>query len=425
MKFNLGLRSAAAMLAAASLVCPAFADEGPVPKGIPHLDHVFLILMENHSYSQIVNNPNAPFTNKYAKSVNVATNYYAVAHPSLTNYLEIVGGSNFGVLNDNGPDWHNTTCVPNIQNATTGWDVDATPPVCPIWGKGTDAATPTIDYTNEIEPPAITAVTEIDGTLAIAAAPNTVGKTIGDQLAAVGLSWKSYQESLPISGADWVNNSDGYYTNNTDFSKILPAQNPPLTSADLVALYAVKHNPFAYFQSVQEGSDPRNSLRNIVPFDGPHGLYHDLGTGHAPTFSLIVPNQCNDQHGRGNAGALCAEDPNDDGTQNGLNPALIYRGDVALAQIVDAIHKSDAWTDHRSAIVIVWDENDYSAAPNANQVLLTVETNYGVNNVKSGRFYTHFSLLKTMEAGFHLPCLNHACDASVDVMSELFAEASH
>jgi len=28
---------------------------------------------------------------------NTATSYFAVAHPSLTNYLEVVGGSNFGV----------------------------------------------------------------------------------------------------------------------------------------------------------------------------------------------------------------------------------------------------------------------------------------------------------------------------------------
>ena len=44
-----------------------------------------------------------------------ATNYFAVAHPSLTNYLEIVGGSNFGVLSDNSPDWHNGSCDTNLR----------------------------------------------------------------------------------------------------------------------------------------------------------------------------------------------------------------------------------------------------------------------------------------------------------------------
>src|SRR5260370_23527958 len=95
---------------------PMFADEGEVPKGIPHLDHVFVIMMENHAYGQIVDNPNAPFTNEYSKSGNTANNYFAVAHPSLTNYLEVVGGSNFGVLNDNSPDWHVTTCTTNLAS---------------------------------------------------------------------------------------------------------------------------------------------------------------------------------------------------------------------------------------------------------------------------------------------------------------------
>ena len=36
-------------------------------------------------------------------------------------------------------------------------------------------------------------------------------------------------------------------------------------------------------------------------------------------------------------------------------------------------------------------------------------------------YYTHFSLLKTIEGGFGLPCLNHACDADVQAMADLFA----
>ena len=67
------------------------------------------------------------------------------------------------------------------------------------------------------------------------------------------------------------------------------------------------------------------------------------------------------------------------------------------------------------------DENDYSTAPNINQVLTIVDTNYGVHGLQSAQFYSHFSLLKSLEAGFGLPCLNHACDESVKVMSDLFA----
>jgi phosphatidylinositol-3-phosphatase len=167
-----------------------------------------------------------------------------------------------------------------------------------------------------------------------------------------------------------VNISDGFYTDNTDFSAIVPALNPPLGSSDLVALYAVKHNPFAYFQSVQEGNDPDNSLRNVVSFEGGNGLLADLASGNVPALAFIAPNQCNDQHGRGNAGAFCNYDPSDDGSQSGLNPALIYRGDVTVQRLVQAIHVSPAWRAGSSAMVVVWDENDYSLAPNTDQVLV-------------------------------------------------------
>jgi len=393
-----------------------YAAEGPVPKGVRHLDHVFVIMMENHGYSQIVNNPNAPFTNQYAKAANSATNYFAVAHPSLTNYLEVVGGSNFGVLNDNSPDWHNPSCMNNLATGTPSLDDGTFPAICPIGGTGTDAATPVVDYTNETSGPP--GEINIDGKHPeIPAASNTIGKSIADQLVAANHSWKTYQESLPLQGANLVNNSDGFYTSSTDFTQIFPTLNPPLSQSDLVALYAVKHDPFAYFSSVQAGHNPSNSLSNVVNFDA---LYGDLGSGNVPTFSFIVPNQCNDQHGRGNAGAFCNFDPLSDGTQAGLNPALIYLGDVTIQRLVTAIRSSRAWHEGRNAIVVLWDENDYSTAPNVNQVLTIVDTNYGTHGRQSDQFYTHFSLLKTLEGAFELPCLNHACDESVNVMSDLF-----
>jgi phosphatidylinositol-3-phosphatase len=416
-------RIATASLLAATLSAAGYAAEGPIPTGVPHLDHVFLIMMENHGYGQIIGNPNAPFINQMATTANSATNYFGVAHPSLTNYLEVVGGSNFGVLNDNNPDWHSTACTTNLASGTPATDNPPSPSICPIEGTGADAATPAVDLTNETQGPP--GENNIDGIKSIAAATDIDGKTIGDQLTAWGRSWKSYQESLPPEGADIVNYSDGYFTNNTDFSLILPQLNPPLSQSGVVSLYAVKHNPFAYFRSVQEGINPRNSLANTVGFDGPHGLFADLRSGHVPAFSFIAPNQCNDQHGRGNAGPFCLYDPTDDGTQAGLNPALIYRGDVTVRQLVAAIKASPAWREGRNAIVVLWDENDYSTAPNTNQVPLIVDTSYGPHGVSSSQFYDHFSLLKSLEAAFGLPCLNHACDPDVSVVSDLFSDHDH
>ena len=78
------------------------------------------------------------------------------------------------------------------------------------------------------------------------------------------------------------------------------------------------------------------------------------------------------------------------------------------------------WNQGQNVIVVIWDENDYSQAPNTNQVAAIVDANFGPHGRKSAKFYTHFSLLRTLEGGFSLPCLNHACDSSTAVMSDLF-----
>jgi hypothetical protein len=76
----------------------------------------------------------------------------------------------------------------------------------------------------------------------------------------------------------------------------------------------------------------------------------------------------------------------------------------------------------QNAIVVLWDEN---VAPNVNQVLLIVDTNYGTHGIQSATPYNHFSLLKSIEAGFGLHCLNHVCDSNVNVMTDLFSGLAH
>jgi phosphatidylinositol-3-phosphatase len=450
-------------LLAASIAGSVVAGEGDVPGGSHRLDHLFVIMMENHSYQQIINNPAMPYINGLIGSgkVNLATNYFAVGHPSLTNYLEIVGGSNFGVRSDNSPDWHDANCLPNILSGIPNADNNGgnapypidTNNVCPIAGVGKDAVTEAVDDWNETNAPVFNHLANIDGVQSVPAA-TTVGKTIADQLAHAGLSWKTYQENLPLAGANLVNYSNGTATNLTTFDPTQPLspQNlPPLVNSSpcpgatitpcpaILQAYAVKHNPFAYFQSIQEATQPNSSLRNMVGFDGVHGLFADLEAGTVPAFSYIVPNQCDDQHGRSNGDAFCQFDPgtaaymgNTDGTQVGLNPGLSAQADATLQRILTSIKASPAWRRGDNAIVVVWDENDYSGLANAlppntifpgqnqNRVVLIVETNYGRHGVSSGTFYNSFSLLKSMEAAFRLPCLNHACDHDVRVMSDLF-----
>ena len=353
---------------------------------VPHLDHVFVIMMENHYYSQVLGNANAPFITSYAGTANLATNYFAVGHPSLTNYLEVVGGSNFGILNDDSPDWHNTSCVSNLELGQTALE-SAPTNTCPIVGTGFDAATPAVDTTNEGTPAEPIYNTPIDPA-------KTIGMSIADQLDEVHMSWKSYQESLPPYGADGVDNSDGLLSNLTEAAPGVPN------------LYAVKHNPFVYFASVQSGQDHDNSLKNTVDLNQ---LYVDLAQDRVPNFAFIVPNQCHDMHGRGSTevGPGCSVDANN-----------IAQGDAAVKALVTGIKSSKMWKEGNNVIVTVWDENDYSSLPN--QVVTIVDTSYAPTGISSNVLYNHFSLLKTIEAGFGLPYLNHAGDKNVKLMSDLF-----
>lgn len=66
----------------------------------PRGSHVVVIVMENHELSQVVGRPDAPFITSMARHGALATAYTAVAHPSLPNYLALVGGSTFHITSD-------------------------------------------------------------------------------------------------------------------------------------------------------------------------------------------------------------------------------------------------------------------------------------------------------------------------------------
>jgi hypothetical protein len=57
-------------------------------------------MMENHEYGDIVGSSAARFINRLARQYAVADGYYAIAHPSLPNYLALTGGSTFGITSD-------------------------------------------------------------------------------------------------------------------------------------------------------------------------------------------------------------------------------------------------------------------------------------------------------------------------------------
>ena len=85
------LRPLVALLAALAVVA-TIAPQAEAAR-VPRLKHVWVFVMENHSYNEIIGNPDVPYLNHLAQRHGVATRYYAVAHPSLPNYLAMISGS--------------------------------------------------------------------------------------------------------------------------------------------------------------------------------------------------------------------------------------------------------------------------------------------------------------------------------------------
>jgi hypothetical protein len=98
------LAGAVALLGGSALGAGAFAS-GTSPaaaasKPAPRLDHIFVIMLENHSQSSVIGNENAPFINRLANRYATADHYYGVTHPSMPNYIAAIAGDTFGIQDD-------------------------------------------------------------------------------------------------------------------------------------------------------------------------------------------------------------------------------------------------------------------------------------------------------------------------------------
>jgi hypothetical protein len=51
------------------------------------VNHVFIVMEENHSYTDVIGNPAMPYLNSLASTYSVAQGYYANTHPSIGNYF--------------------------------------------------------------------------------------------------------------------------------------------------------------------------------------------------------------------------------------------------------------------------------------------------------------------------------------------------
>src|SRR5215472_12256759 len=172
-------------------------NQGQNQDGVPRLDHVLVIVLENHnSFTSfgsigILDNPQAPNITALAKKYNVAPNYHGVWHPSLPNYVAMITGNWVGTnVIGTGHTYPAGSTVGISDDDSASVSTDYGPPANPSFHRWT------------IQTP-----------------------SVAGQLVKAGKDWRAYLQNIPISGTTLAN---------------WPGDN------NTAKLYAVKHNPFPY-----------------------------------------------------------------------------------------------------------------------------------------------------------------------------------
>ena len=113
--------------------------------------HVVWIVLENVGYS-VIGSPSAPYLNSLASRCGLATNYLAVSHPSLPNYIALTSGSTQGITDDAEPSVHHVAGASIFSELGTSWRSldESMPSPCDRVTSGTYAArhNPAVYFTN-------------------------------------------------------------------------------------------------------------------------------------------------------------------------------------------------------------------------------------------------------------------------------------
>lgn len=311
------------------------------------LGDIFVIQMENKSFSQIAGSAAAPYLNSLltpgnanAAQTSWTGNYLNVyvdgqaLHPSLPNYIWAEAGDNFGITDDGNP-YHSDGSVQFAQPAAT--------------------------------------------------------ESLTGLLQSSGISWRAYLEDTQI---------------NADHSGVLP-QNEwtvPLNSVSGQSSsysnayngsqyydYVTKHVGPLYFAATSGGNDSTTANPQIPHYAPLSQLSADLANGNAGRYNLITPDEYNDMHT-----ALPNGFTYNGATYYGVQ-AQIAQGDNFLSMIIPQIQASAAYQNN-GAIVIWWDE----ATPGISQLMpeIVISPLAKGNAYDSSVSYTHSSDLKTWQELF-------------------------
>jgi phosphatidylinositol-3-phosphatase len=85
---------------------------------VPNFDHIVIIMFENKEFGSVIDNPVMPTYNRLAHDYTLLTEYYAIRHPSLPNYIALMGGDTFGIDSNCHDCFINAASLPDLIEAS-------------------------------------------------------------------------------------------------------------------------------------------------------------------------------------------------------------------------------------------------------------------------------------------------------------------
>ena len=346
-------------LALGALSAPAAA----LADSLPPVRHVFVLVLENKSYASSFggDSPAHYLARALPAEGALLTNYYAIGHASLGNYVAMISGQ-----------------APNLHTQLD----------CPTFIEF-KLKSPRLDPSGQalgsgcVYPPLV--------------------KTLPDQLEAAHLGWKAYMEDMGNDPRRERASCGHAALGAVDVTE----------SARVGDQYAAKHNPFVYFHSIID--DQLRCDEHVVKLAR---LADDLASiATTANFSFITPNLCNDGHDApcvdGTRGGLLAIDAFLAHWVPLIRHSPAFRADGLL--IVTFDESDGAGRDGSSACC---GERGLPGAkfrpgiggPGGGRIGAVVLSPFVRPGTVSSVPYNHYSLLKTVEAIFGLPPLGYAGD---------------
>ena len=345
---------------------------------LPPIRHVFLLLLENQSYSVTFGTDSpAPYLARSLPARGaLLMQYYAIGHASLGNYIALVSGQA-----PNEATQLDCATFADFKPSAPGPDADGQLP-----GAGC------------VYPPLV--------------------KTLPDQLEAAGLTWKGYMEDMGRDPA----------RERTTCGHVALGQPETTNQAAVSDQYAAKHDPFVYFHSIID--DAARCDAHVVNLERLPADLASIAT--TANYIFITPNLCNDGHDArcvdGRRGGLAAVDAFLRKWVPLIERSPAFRADGLLIITFD---ESDA--QGPGAASACCGELPLPGAkyrpgfngPGGGRVGAVVLSQFVTPGTVSDVPYNHYSLLRTVEAIFGLGYLGYAGASDLKVFgADVFSAAA-